>query len=246
MSWYYMCVSFFFFQAEDGIRDLTVTGVQTCALPISFVFPTAQVEYKGKHPVFGPSSVTLGDGVVYVGNRGNSTVCVIDAHALKIGECLAIGSPAEGLSAAPDALTYVAAVRELWVTRGVPPMEVPSSDRAITVLDASEPTRLRLKGKIALGASAEGFAVDNQRGRFYTSLQERGETVSIDIHRHEIVARWHSGCDEPHGLALDAARGILFVACTARVVTMRSEEHTSELQSQSNLVCRLLLEKNNN
>src|SRR2546430_3163165 len=26
---------FFFFQAEDGIRDLTVTGVQTCALPIS-------------------------------------------------------------------------------------------------------------------------------------------------------------------------------------------------------------------
>src|SRR5688572_30983694 len=27
-------VSFFFFQAEDGIRDLTVTGVQTCALPI--------------------------------------------------------------------------------------------------------------------------------------------------------------------------------------------------------------------
>src|SRR5438270_3522039 len=26
--------NFFFFQAEDGIRDLTVTGVQTCALPI--------------------------------------------------------------------------------------------------------------------------------------------------------------------------------------------------------------------
>src|SRR5260370_29763105 len=30
------CVScFFFFQAEDGIRDSSVTGVQTCALPIS-------------------------------------------------------------------------------------------------------------------------------------------------------------------------------------------------------------------
>src|SRR6266496_2713562 len=29
-----MCF-FFFFQAEDGIRDLYVTGVQTCALPIS-------------------------------------------------------------------------------------------------------------------------------------------------------------------------------------------------------------------
>src|SRR5216683_6390368 len=31
-----MCFGFFFFfQAEDGIRDLIVTGVQTCALPIS-------------------------------------------------------------------------------------------------------------------------------------------------------------------------------------------------------------------
>src|SRR5689334_24097589 len=29
---------FFFFQAEDGIRDGTVTGVQTCALPILLVF----------------------------------------------------------------------------------------------------------------------------------------------------------------------------------------------------------------
>src|SRR2546430_6053374 len=28
-------MEYFFFQAEDGIRDLTVTGVQTCALPIS-------------------------------------------------------------------------------------------------------------------------------------------------------------------------------------------------------------------
>src|SRR2546425_6966893 len=28
-------ISFFFFQAEDGIRDKLVTGVQTCALPIS-------------------------------------------------------------------------------------------------------------------------------------------------------------------------------------------------------------------
>src|SRR5262249_57251129 len=30
-----LLVIFFFFQAEDGIRDWSVTGVQTCALPIS-------------------------------------------------------------------------------------------------------------------------------------------------------------------------------------------------------------------
>src|SRR6266542_1548065 len=33
-SLYTLIPLFFFFQAEDGIRDATVTGVQTCALPI--------------------------------------------------------------------------------------------------------------------------------------------------------------------------------------------------------------------
>src|SRR5690606_40397430 len=33
---------FFFFQAEDGIRDFHVTGVQTCALPISYFNKTIQ------------------------------------------------------------------------------------------------------------------------------------------------------------------------------------------------------------
>src|SRR6266496_2850413 len=35
LHWFSVRVFFFFFQAEDGIRDLYVTGVQTCALPIS-------------------------------------------------------------------------------------------------------------------------------------------------------------------------------------------------------------------
>src|SRR5438093_8866763 len=36
MSCFYLFfLFFFFFQAEDGIRDWSVTGVQTCALPIS-------------------------------------------------------------------------------------------------------------------------------------------------------------------------------------------------------------------
>src|SRR5690606_40370823 len=33
-AWFSSCWSSFFFQAEDGIRDFHVTGVQTCALPI--------------------------------------------------------------------------------------------------------------------------------------------------------------------------------------------------------------------
>src|SRR5207245_6419596 len=35
LNWTLRSILFFFFQAEDGIRDATVTGVQTCALPIS-------------------------------------------------------------------------------------------------------------------------------------------------------------------------------------------------------------------
>ena len=34
VKWGLGIVFFFFFQAEDGIRDYKVTGVQTCALPI--------------------------------------------------------------------------------------------------------------------------------------------------------------------------------------------------------------------
>ena len=34
---------FFFFQAEDGIRDDLVTGVQTCALPILFLLQTIPI-----------------------------------------------------------------------------------------------------------------------------------------------------------------------------------------------------------
>src|SRR5689334_24903336 len=53
--------AFFFFQAEDGIRDGTVTGVQTCALPI---YP--QVRYAG----------TLG-GNVANGDPGNDMPAVM-------------------------------------------------------------------------------------------------------------------------------------------------------------------------
>src|SRR2546430_13989222 len=65
--------SFFFFQAEDGIRDLTVTGVQTCALPIStFVrYRTPQdsvgrwrVRDWGQPVTIGGVRVALGDIVV--------------------------------------------------------------------------------------------------------------------------------------------------------------------------------------
>src|SRR5262249_57744712 len=42
----FLCARVFFFQAEDGIRDWSVTGVQTCALPISLSFLVDDLEIR--------------------------------------------------------------------------------------------------------------------------------------------------------------------------------------------------------
>src|SRR2546428_7181774 len=54
-----LIVCFFFFQAEDGIRDLIVTGVQTCALPIS---DTYNHKIKRLDPRTGECRTLLGAG----------------------------------------------------------------------------------------------------------------------------------------------------------------------------------------
>src|SRR2546430_5791139 len=60
---------FFFFQAEDGIRDLTVTGVQTCALPISgenqVIIGTTEEVY-----ILTGTFITMPDGTLDVYIRG--------------------------------------------------------------------------------------------------------------------------------------------------------------------------------
>src|SRR5699024_111584 len=48
-------VFFFFFQAEDGIRDRNVTGVQTCALPI-FELETVEIEVKAAAENYDPDT----------------------------------------------------------------------------------------------------------------------------------------------------------------------------------------------
>src|SRR2546423_6863794 len=45
-----ICYFCFFFQAEDGIRDKLVTGVQTCALPICRLFAPFATDRRGEVP----------------------------------------------------------------------------------------------------------------------------------------------------------------------------------------------------
>ena len=51
-------------------------------------FHTAPYEIQGRRGMLGPSSVSVGDSVIYVGNRADSSICVLDAATQKLGECI--------------------------------------------------------------------------------------------------------------------------------------------------------------
>src|SRR5205085_5776517 len=64
----------------------------------------------------------------------------------------------------------------------------------------------------------------------------------------ELIEHMNSSPQVIYGLTVDGSRGPVHrvkpgCVAIARACRARSEEHTSELQSQANLVCRLLLEK---
>src|SRR5437762_8025622 len=79
---------FFFFQAEDGIRDTSVTGVQTCALPISFFcfhhLPPMHSTPPGWTRVFCKSSLRA----VYRDNRHAAAQIEVRSEERRVGkEC---------------------------------------------------------------------------------------------------------------------------------------------------------------
>src|SRR5207248_3892469 len=113
-------------------------------------FKTGEIELRGRKVPLGPTAVGVGDGVVYIGNRGDSSLCVIDAQSLKRGECLQVAPASAGPAAAPDGVVYVAATRELWITTGAPPIGAASADKTIQVFDVPEPHHPTSKLKIPL------------------------------------------------------------------------------------------------
>ena len=170
-------------------------------------FRTAEIERHGTKRTVGPSSATAGDGVVYVGNRADASVCAVDAASVRMGPCLQLDSM-------PDGLAYVASRKEVWVTT--------PRDRSIVVLDAATAGALTWKAKISLEGQPEGFAVDNARGVFYTNLEDTDRTLTIDVSRRQVTRTWLPGCGEdgPKGLALDQRLDFLFVACRDRVMVL--------------------------
>jgi len=164
-------------------------------------FATAEMGSGERKRTVGPSAVSIGEGTVYIGNRGDSTVCALDARSLAKGAC-------HRLDSMPDGVAYVASAKEVWVTT--------PRDKSIRILDGST---LDEKTKLTFEGNPEGFAVDNKRGRFYTNLEDKDVTLAIDLATRKTVATWKSGCGEdgPHGLRVDQNDGYLFVACSTRV-----------------------------
>ncbi len=167
--------------SNTGSVDIIDSG--TDAVSQISGFPTGEIERRGHKITVGPTAATIGDGVVYIGNRGNSNVCVIDAKSSACGECLPVA-------------------------------------KSLLVFDASDPHHLKPKSKIPLDHIAEGYAVDNERGIFYTNIEEAGVTVAIDVRTHDIISKWNPGSTDLQGLALDNARRFLFVACGDHVVSL--------------------------
>ena len=164
-------------------------------------FKTAEKEVRGTKRTMGPSSVAIGDGFAYVGNRADSSVCAVETAALKLGQCLVLGS-------SPDGVAYVAAAKEVWVTM--------PRDKSIAVLDASKPGTLAAKSTIKVDGAPEGYASNANRGVFLTNLEDGNKTVVIDVPTHQPKAAWSLDCDSkgPRGVAADTDHDLVFVACT--------------------------------
>src|SRR2546430_6509885 len=77
----------------------------------------------------------------------------------------------------------------------------------------------------------------------YTTLcRSRRKPVGLDVPRLVVGQPWAQRSSERAGSSARTPIAFPVLGSTRRPWGQRSEEHTSELQSQSNLVCRLLLE----
>src|SRR5256885_8219468 len=73
---------FFFFQAEDGIRDYKVTGVQTCALPISFRVDRGAKQRQALRSIpacLSCREIVAGNHTPFLTNLTNSRTCTSEA-----------------------------------------------------------------------------------------------------------------------------------------------------------------------
>lgn len=168
----------------------------------------------------GVTSADVGRGAIFTADRSEKTLDVVDPVSKTI-------LSKTKLASGPDYVRYVAATNEVWVTEphksqieifSLPEHGLPEPNHAAVI-------------KIANGP--ESLVIDGARGRAYANLWT-DTTLAIDLHKRGVVARWKNGCRGSRGLALDAARGFLFVGCEeGKLVSLRASDgsHLGEASS---------------
>src|SRR5216683_514430 len=147
----------------------------------------------------GVTSADEGRGLLFATDRDARQLIVIDPKTLS---AIAVAPLASG----PDYVRHVSTTNEVWVTEpGAARIEVFSSPDG----GASKPVHVDF---ISIAGGPESLIVDNKRGRAYTHLWT-DTTLAIDLKTREIAARWKNGCRGSRGIAMDDARGFLFVGC---------------------------------
>jgi len=154
-------------------------------------------EFSGGHDD-GITSVADGAGLLFVTDRTREDLSLVDPATKSIVARTPLG-------ASPDYVRWVEPTHELWVTE-------PDSERfEVYRLENGTPPSAVRNATVAVPGGPESLILDVKRGRAYTHME--GGTAAIDLHSHEVVATWKNGCEEASGVALDAERGFLFVAC---------------------------------
>jgi DNA-binding beta-propeller fold protein YncE len=188
----------------SGTGRVDVIDAKTGALTPIEGWATKEFERRGQKRVMGPSAATVGDGVVYIGNRGDSSVCAVDAKSLEKKGCVTLDS-------SPDGLQYVAATKEVWVTT--------PRDKQIRILDVKKAGEPKEVGKIEFEGEPEGFAVDNKRKVFFTNLEDKDKTLVVDVTKRAVTKTWDPKCGEdgPKGLIFDDKANHLLVVCPSSI-----------------------------
>lgn len=188
----------------SGTGRVDVIDAKTGELTPIDGWATKEFERRGQKRVMGPTAATVGDGVVYIGNRGDSSVCAVDAKSLAKKGCVTLDS-------SPDGLQYIAATHEVWVTT--------PRDKQIRILDVKKAGEPKEVGKIEFEGEPEGFAVDNKRKVFFTNLEDKDKTLAIDIAKRAVTKTWEPKCGEdgPKGLIFDDKANHLLVVCPASI-----------------------------
>jgi len=277
----------FFFQAEDGIRDRDVTGVQTCALPIcltelgktnpnvvalcaDLIGSLKMNEFAKNHPerffqigiaeanMMGiAAGLTIGGKITFTGTFANfSTGRVYDQIRQSIAysdKNVKICASHAGLTLGEDGATHQI-LEDIGLMKMLPGMTVintcdynQTKAATIAIAEHEGPVYLRF-GR----PSVPIFMPDYKDEEFIIgkAIQlTEGTDVTIVATGHLVwEALQASEQLEAKGISAEVInihtiKPLDEEAILKSVAKTRSEEHTSELQSHHELVCRLLCEK---